>query len=330
VRRYWLIAAVVLVVAAFVVWQKWPRPTPVRKITIAQSGDFFLYAPLYVAADAGFFRKHGLEVSIVSTGGDEKTWAAVVSGSAQFGVGDPTFVAISEKRGQPGQVIASIVNGVPFWGITLNQRMSPIKAPQDLKGHVVGTFPAPSTAYTLQKKMFLDGGLKPEIREGAFGTIFAMLRAGQVDIGLELEPNVSQALADKAKIAYSMKEIYGPFAMTGLSAVPDALRADPNLARNVACSLQLSLDYIKLHPVDTLALLNRRFPEIKPEIARAALVRVSAEGIIPADLHVTEEAWQKAISLRQFVGDIDKPLPMSSYVDRNFADWASAHCRLTQ
>ena len=31
-----------------------------QKVTIAQFGDFFLYAPLYVAIDAGLFEKNGL------------------------------------------------------------------------------------------------------------------------------------------------------------------------------------------------------------------------------------------------------------------------------
>lgn len=330
-RRTWfLLIAAACVIAAFFAWNKWPRPTPIKQITIAQSGDFFLYAPLYVATDAGFFREQGLEVNIVSTGGDEKTWAAVLSGSAQFGIGDPTFVAISEHRGQPGRIIASIVNGVPFWGITFNQKMATIKDPKDLKGHVVGTFPAPSTAYTLQKKMFLDAGLQPDIREGAFGTIFAMLRTGQVDIGLELEPNVSQALSENAKIVYSMKDVYGPFAITGLSATPAALKSDPNLAKHVTCGLQMSLDYIRLHPDRALEILNRRFPEVKPEIAKAALSRVSEEGIIPVDLGVKEDAWQKAISIRKIVGDLENPLPMTSYVDDSFADWASSNCRITK
>lgn len=330
-RRYWfLLLVAACVIAGFFTWKNWPHPTPIRQITIAQSGDFFLYAPLYVATDAGYFRQQGLDVKIVSTGGDEKTWAAVLSGSAQFGIGDPTFVAISESRGQPGRIIASIVNGVPFWGITLDQKMNPIKDPRDLKGHVVGTFPAPSTAYTLQKKMFLDAGLQPDIREGAFGTIFAMLRTGQVDIGLELEPNVSQALSENARIVYSMKDVYGPFAITGLSATPASLTKDSNLAKQVTCGLQMSLDYIRLHPDGALGILNRRFPEVKPEIAKAALSRVSEEGIIPVDLVVKEDAWQKAISLREFVGDLQNPLPMSSYVDDSFANWANSNCRLTK
>ena len=118
-------AAVTAVIAALIIstssaCQRNNAPTT-RKITIAQYGDVFLYAPIYIAKEAGFFAKRGLDVSLVSTGGDDKTWAAVISGSASFGVADPTFVAISELRGQPGRVIASIVNGVPFWGITLKQ-----------------------------------------------------------------------------------------------------------------------------------------------------------------------------------------------------------------
>jgi NitT/TauT family transport system substrate-binding protein len=89
-----------------------------KEITIAQAGDFFLYAPFYVAVDAKIFEKKGYDVKIISTGGDEKTWAAVLSNSAQFGIADPSFIAISNQNGQPGKVIASIVNGVPFWGIT--------------------------------------------------------------------------------------------------------------------------------------------------------------------------------------------------------------------
>jgi NitT/TauT family transport system substrate-binding protein len=182
-----LIAILLLITVVIVTYRRNRQPGP-RKVTIAQAGDFFLYAPLYIATDAGLFAKRGLEVSLVSTGGDDKTWAAIISGSAQFGVADPTFVAISDKRGQPGRVIASVVNGVPFWGITFNSKIKPITDPKELGSYSVATFPSPSTAYTLQKEMFQRAGLPPNIREGAFGTLMAMLRSGQADIALELEP----------------------------------------------------------------------------------------------------------------------------------------------
>ena len=183
------VALAVVLLAAFGIWsQRSGTPSDgggtLRRITVAQFGDFFLYAPLYIAVDGGFFRKEGLDVSIVNTGGDDKTWAAVLSGSAEFGVADPTFVAVSAARGQNGLVVASLVNGVPFWGITYRD-IAPFKDAKELTHHSVATFPSPSTAYALQKKMFSDAGLAPNIREGAFGAIIPMLKAGTADIGLE-------------------------------------------------------------------------------------------------------------------------------------------------
>lgn len=302
---------------------------PTKKITIAQAGDFFLYAPLYIATDAGLFAQNGLDVELVSTGGDDKTWAAVVGKSASFGVADPTFIAVSASRGEPGRVVASIVNGVPFWGIT-NNRAITISSPKELAPYMVATFPSPSTAYTLQRKMFADAGLPPNIREGAFGTLLSMLGAGQADIALELEPNVSQAVLGGSKVVYSMPEMYGDFAITGLTVTPKLIAEDPELVQSVVCSLQLALDFIRSNRPQTLAFLKARFPEIKPEVAEAALQRVLAENIIPPTSVTGDKAWEKAINLRVEAGDL-KGAPASSYdslLDNTFATNALSNCRL--
>src|ERR1700735_2929086 len=173
-RSLWMFVTIILaVLATGTYWIVFRRPIHnnlgTKRIVVAQYGNFFLYAPLYLAQDAGFFAKNGLEVSVTSTGGDEKTWAAVMSGDAAFGIADPTFVAISDARGRSGVVVANIVNGVPFWGIALDSSISPIKDPRGLDSHTVATFPAPSTAYTLQEQMFKDAGLTHKIRQGDFG-----------------------------------------------------------------------------------------------------------------------------------------------------------------
>lgn len=328
-RRIWVVAIVVVILAAvaFVAYRRGGDQPTRKSITIAQAGDFFLYAPLYVAKDAGIFEKKGLDVNLVSTGGDDKTWAAIVSGSAQFGVADPTFVAISDKRGQPGRVIASVVNGVPFWGVTFNPNIKPITDPKQLATYSVATFPAPSTAYTIQKDMFQRAGVTGNIKEGAFGTLIAMLKAGQADIALELEPNVSQAVTEGAHVVYAMSEIYGDFAITGLTASPESLARDPKLAEDVVCSLQMALDFIRSRPDDALRILSARFPEIKPEVAKAALTRAVNAGIIPRDTSITQSAWDKAIEVRVKVGDLSSPKGMDAYVDNTFASRAQSNCR---
>jgi NitT/TauT family transport system substrate-binding protein len=324
-----VVSAVVLLVCALLYRQvstEWGGKATIQHITVAQAGDFFLYAPLYIAIDAGFFSMQGLDVTITSTGGDDKTFAAVISGDAQFGIADPTFVAVSESRGRPGKVIANIVNGVPFWGITEDPHIPTITRPSELDSYSVGTFPSPSTAFTLQRKMFLDGGLTPNIRQGAFGTLLAMLRSRQADIVLELEPNVSQAIAKGARIVYSLRDIYGDFAITGLTTTPDLLTKKPELAKKVVCALQMALDFARADPDGTLRVLFRRFPEIDKGVAESALARVLAQKIIPETLVTSEQAWSKAISLRTEVGDIKSPKSMGVYVDNAYAEWANANC----
>jgi NitT/TauT family transport system substrate-binding protein len=299
------------------------------KVVIAQVADFFLYAPIYVAKDAGFFEKNGLDVQIVSTGGDEKAWAAVISGSAQFGVGDPTFVAIADQRGQPGRVVASIVNGVPFWGIAIRPEVAAINRPSELKPYVVATFPAPSTAYTLQAEMFRRGGLQPNIRQGGFGALIPMLVAKQADIALELEPNVSTAVVRQhAHVTYSLADIYGDFAITGLTATPQYLAANPDTSRRVLCSLRQALDYIHKEPQAALQILLKRFPEIDAQVAAAAFSRAESKHVIPQSTAISQAAWGKALQLRVQTGDVKTPKQMSSYVDNSYATYADQKCAM--
>ena len=161
-KTIWAAISLVAVIALGWIAYSYSGRTPAKpttKVTVAQVGEFFIYMPLYIAQEKGFFRDAGLDVSIVNTGGDDKSVAAVISGSADFGVGDPTFAAIAGLQGQDIKVVASVVNGVPFWGVTKNPRVPVITDPSQLDSFSVATFPSPSTAFTLQSQMFRSGGL---------------------------------------------------------------------------------------------------------------------------------------------------------------------------
>lgn len=327
-RRISIILLVLLIAATSVARWVTHKSSASQRVVIAQAGDFFLYAPIYIALDAGFFRQEGLDVDIVSTGGDEKTWAAVIGGSAAFGVSDPTFVAIAGERGQAdGRVVASVVNGVPFWGITRLPGLAPFSSASDLKGHTVATFPSPSTAYSLQKKMFLDAGLEPSIKQGAFGTLLALLDSGNADIALELEPNVSQAAAAGAHVVYSMPALYGDFAITGLTTTTSLLGEHPETVQKVVCALQRALDMLHRDAPASLAILSHRFPEIDKDVATAAFDRVIHEGIIPETTVVSAHAWSQAIDLRRDVGDLRTSTSTEVYLQPRFSAHAAKDCR---
>jgi NitT/TauT family transport system substrate-binding protein len=304
---------VLVLVAAFAAWRwmpqvaKAPQPAQLTRVTVAQTGDFPLYAGLYVAKDAGFFAKNGLDVSITSTGGDEKSAAAVLTGQAQFGIGDPTFAAIANARGQSLRFVASVVNGAPFWGITFDPKVAAQYSAGGLKGLRVATFPAPSTAYALQRNMFVSEKIAPNIKEGSFGSLQGLLESGQADIALELEPNVSVAQARGAKVLYSMAERVAPFTITGVVVTQDYAAHHKPQVQAFCSSLDQAFALMRSEPDRSNALLAKRFPDLPREALDAAMARSLGAGVIPSRAAVDTQGWERALSLRAAVGDLADP-----------------------
>lgn len=55
------------------------------KITLNEVAHSIFYAPLYVAIEEGYFEKEGLDVTLVTGFGADKTMTAVLSGEAEIG-----------------------------------------------------------------------------------------------------------------------------------------------------------------------------------------------------------------------------------------------------
>src|SRR5207249_3218882 len=139
-----------------------------------QAAKTLLYLPLYVAIDRGLLEKRGVEVSVVTAGGDSPAFAALASGQAQLAQGDPTFVAVSHERGGPGVVIASVLDRVAFWGVTFDSKIQPFTDPAEFRNRTVVTFPAPNTSYVVQQGLLERAGLKlgadTKITQATFGS----------------------------------------------------------------------------------------------------------------------------------------------------------------
>lgn len=303
-------------------WAEDPATQKLTKITIAEYGEFPLYVSLYVADAKGFFRKQGLDVTIVPAGGDEKVFAALLAGDAQFGVSDPIFVAISGEKGQPGKVVASLIQNVPQWGVTTNPKIPSINSPAELKGYSVATYPAPSTSYTLQKRMFLAGGLTPNIHEMPYGSLGAALQAGAVDIAVEFEFNVLPLLKSGARKVYAMSDYYPELAVTGLTTLPSYIETHPENVQAMVNAFQLATNYIYSDLAGASEVIARRFPNFTQAEITQTLQSVLNIKTLPRDGILTTRGWQEAVKLRTEVGDLKKPAPYEQYVVTRFAEQA--------
>lgn len=277
-----------------------------EKITIAQFGHVFLYMPLYVALNKGLFKKQGLDVNLVSTGGDEKTFAAVSSGNAQFGVSDPTFTAIARERGSGGKVVACLVRGTPLWLVTFNKDIAPATTPSDLNGRKIATYTAPSTCYSVMKKVLDNKGktINATIVQSAFGSLPALMKANKADMAFEIEPTVSIIEGQGGHVVYSPEKELGDFAFTGLEVSDDYAVKHPEIIAKVVNALNEAVEYIRANFDGAVQVAQKEFPDVDPAVVKNALARLRDSETIPKSLDLPEVAWKNAIALRKEIGDI--------------------------
>lgn len=324
-RRY--VASVLMLFILFSSACHHSTPSGTTKITIAQWGQerYLIYLPLYVAMERGLFQKRGITVDILYTGNDDQTFASVISGNAQFGVGDPVFTAISQERGFPAKVVATIVGGVAIWGVAKKQSIPVIDTPAGFAGLRIGTFPSPSTNFTLMRDIIANNPellKKTKIVQAPIGSQLALLESGNADIAMGLEPDTSIAESRGYRVVYSSPKFHGPFAFTGLSTTEKLIQNQPETVAKVVSALEEASVMCHHDPSIAVAVGVKLFPTLPRDVVEHAVKRMISEGTFPEHVAVSDNAWQAALKVRLAVGDLRKPQGTKVSVDNTFAQAA--------
>ena len=139
---------------------------------------------------AGIFQKHGIVLDNYGTQGAGETLQAVISGSADIGIGVGTPGAMRAfAKGAPVRVLAAAYTGVEdiYWFVPAN---SPITSVKDITDkHTIAYSTSGSTSDSVLRALIAHYGLKakPAQTGGPPGT-FTMTMSGQIDIGWSVAP----------------------------------------------------------------------------------------------------------------------------------------------
>ncbi len=295
----------------------------IEKVTVAQWGQekYLIYLPFYLAQEKGFFKEQGLEINIKYSGNDDQVFATVMTGEALFGIGDPVFTAISREKGGKGKVVASIVNGVALWGIAKKDtKISEITDGKQLEGLRIGTFPKPSTTYTLVKNTIDQNELKiAKIVETTFGAQIALLESDNADIVMDLEPGASIAESKGYKIVYSMPKFFGDFSFTGLTTIEDVIENKPDIVQKMVNAIEIANVYAHNNIDETVKVAQSLFPTQDAEVIKRAVYRMVNENTIPPHAMTSIKGWNKAINIRVQVGDLKTADKTDLAIDNSFA-----------
>jgi NitT/TauT family transport system substrate-binding protein len=296
----------------------------VKQVRLAQFGQskFLLYLPLYVAMEAGFLKDEGIEVSLVFAGNDDQTFATIASGTTQFAVGDPIFTAIAAERGFRAKTVALMIEKLALYGYTNRKELNPISDPNELSSLRVGSFPSPSTTFTLLSR--LNGGIKPPMKivQGAHGTQLGLLTSNQVDIALDLEPTVSIAEAAGNRVVLDLARFTEPAAITGLMTSQKVIDQDPALVKGFVAALQRALRLIDTDRAKIISIAQGLFPDLDPQVIERAVDRLRLSGCYPKRVNIPEQHWKISQQIRVERGDLQKIQPLEMAVDNRFASGA--------
>jgi NitT/TauT family transport system substrate-binding protein len=191
-----------------------------RAIYNALSG---VMAPVWVAADAGLFTKHGVNVDLKYLAATSAVQAMVGGGEEVGLVGNQGIDAKLE-----GAELVYVASGVPTFVFQLYARPE-IKTIADLKGKVVAvTQPAASTDYAM-RMVLRKNGLDPDkdvkiLYAQDITNVVNTVITGNAAAGINSHPNALKLKAAGMKTLIDITELKIPFLFTGMLSSPKVVR----------------------------------------------------------------------------------------------------------
>ncbi|MBL8569307.1 MAG: ABC transporter substrate-binding protein [Phreatobacter sp.] len=301
---------------------------PVR---VTEAIHLGMYVSVYAAKHGGFFRKHGLDVTVSSAGGIALAVPVVLSGNASFAVTGAGMSVNAANEGAKLVNVAKIVGGVAMWAVA--KPGSPIKAIGDFRGKTIATLRYPSS--TIQTPTFAmkeRGGFEPDKAGVRFlqlpnGAQAQAVLDGRADVATMFEWDVSISKQQfNLEPVFSFSDIIGPLSWTTAMVKRDLIDKDPKLVQAFCDAIAeaqaaLHADGNELFVKSSVA----EFSQVSEAVIRSAadnLLRRSSA--IPKNPTISKAEWEADMAFELAGGAIRTTRPYEEMVDNGFAERATA------
>jgi len=237
------------------------------KLTLAVGGQpLYIYLPLTLAQQLGYFKEGGVDVDIVDVAGGAKALEAILGGSASVVCG---FIDHTIEMQAQGKSIKMFVLYDRYPGLVLAVtkagQAKGIKTAADLRGAKIGvTAPGSSTNFFAQY-MLAKSGISADdasyIGIGTAATAVAAARRGVVDALVNVDPTITilaksgdvQILADTRTTLGTIRVFGGPYPAGGLYTPPAFIERSPKTVQALATASVKALHWIKTHTAEEIA-----------------------------------------------------------------------------
>jgi NitT/TauT family transport system substrate-binding protein len=301
--------------------------TPVVLNEVAHS---IFYAPMYVAIEEGYFADEGIELTLVTGFGADKTMTALLTGEADIGFmgSESTIYTYSEGASDYAVNFAQLTQRAGNFLVS--------REPIDdfdwdmLKGKTVlggraGGMPEMVFEYIL-KKNGIDPTTEVMIDQSIdFGSTAAAFSGGQGDFSVEFEPHATslEAKGDGYVVA-SLGEDSGYVPYTAFSAKKSFIEENPETIQAFTNALQKGINYVQSHTAEEIAaVIAPQFAETDLDTITTIVDRYASQDTWKADLIFEEDSFTLLENILEEAGELENKVPYENLVNTAFATQAA-------
>ena len=330
-----LAAAIVLAVTALPMGvfaaKKDSTEEKLTKVTLNEVAHSIFYAPQYVAIEEGYFKDEGLDLTLVTGFGADKTMTAVISGEADIGFMGAEASVYAYQEGATDAVVnfAQLTQRAGNF-LVAREEMPDFKW-EDLKDKKVlggrkGGMPEMVFEYILRKN-----GLDPQkdltIDQSIdFGyTAAAFTGDTSADFTVEFEP--SATALEKEGAGYVVASLgvdsgYVPY--TSYSAKTSYMEKNPEIIQKFTNALQKGMEYVQSHTPEEIAeVIAPQFAETDLDTVTAIVKRYYDQDTWKSNLIFEKESFELLEDILEDSGELSERVSYENLITTKYAQEAA-------
>jgi NitT/TauT family transport system substrate-binding protein len=278
--------------------------TPTVRVVSAAS---FVFFPLLLAQQLGYYEQEGIRVTFANTTGSSKALEAILGGSADVATAGSEHSIQLAAEGQSVKSFMLLFRGVVSSMVVSPKSKKQIAGIEDLRGASVGVIGVGSQTHFMLNSLLARRSISPaEVSTTPIGlgaTAVAALEQGRVDAGF-ISPASLVLLKRRhpeLRILFDPQsdEFFRSYPTYALCATSTWLSKNPSTVRKFARAVIRASRVIRERPVEEIVALlppevRSEDPTADIEVLRKWRDAFSADGVIPPD---SFEAVRQVVAL---------------------------------
>lgn len=292
-----------------------------KKVTLNEVAHSIFYAPQYVAMELGYFEEEGIDLTVVTGFGADKTMTAVLSGDADIGFmgSESTIYTYAEGADDYPVNFAQLTQRAGNF-LVAREAMEDFDW-NDLKGKTVlggraGGMPQMIFEYILKKK-----GIDPEkdldiVQNIDFGLTAGAFSGGQGDFTVEFEPGATNLeLEGEGYVVASLGIESGYVPYTAYSAKQSYIEENPEIIAGFIRAIEKGMDYVNTHTAEEIAkVIAPQFEDTDEKTIAIIVDRYKEQDSWKTDSTFEKEAFDLLVDILKEAGELDTEVPYEDLV----------------